>query len=62
MLNEKTEIVVGKGMKQILNVGLNDLGLFVALREDDTAEVFQVPDDATDSAKIVFEFAESVRT
>lgn len=62
LLGETTVTIAANGYKKIIDVGLGEQGIFVALLDDETAYVLEVPEEHGRAApKIIFEFTGSVR-
>lgn len=62
LLGDKTVTIADRGYKMIVDVGLGEQGIFVAIRDDETALVLEVPKEHDNTQpKITFEFTGSVR-
>ena len=59
-LNEKSMVIKGVTYKSIFNIGLNEQGYFVALKDDGTARVLRLDEQGT-RVNPIFEYPESVR-
>ena len=59
-LKEKPIAVKGAVYREVVNVGLEEHGMFVALKEDGSARLIKLNNEGT-GLKIVWEFADSVR-
>ena len=59
-LKDKPAHVKGAVYHDIINVGLGDYGMFVALKEDGSGRLMRLNDEGA-GLKVVWEFADSVR-
>lgn len=59
-LKEKPTSIKGAAYHEVINVGLGDHGLFVALKEDGSGRLIKLNDEGT-GLKVIWEFADSVR-
>lgn len=58
-LHEKPTLVKGAAYVEVVSTGLEDHGLFVAIKDDGSGRVVKLDDDNT-GLKVIWEFADSV--